>query len=551
MSEMRKVDVAVIGAGPVGMALASELLRHGLSVRVVDKEPAPKSYSRAPVIWPRTQEALDLMGLLRRWDGHTVPLRRMHVNAHGRPAGTIELDQVASAHPVPLMVGQDVTERILDDHLRDAGAPVSRATEAMAVDLHDTGARITLRGADGAEEVLDAAWVVGCEGAKSRVRDAMSVGWDGHKLQGLMVVLADAKLRWPLPQAEGDAFAMLTEQGYLLALPLPGLHRMIVAVPDTTPPGEEPQTTLDEVARLASEAVGGLVELSDSPWVAAIRYGNHVASSFRTGRALLAGDAAHSIAPLSGQGMNTGIQDAFDLGWKLAYVHKGWAGDELLDSYTADRRPVAERLIHSTDRTFAAVANPGAVKAAILKAVVPAALSLDAVRERMAAFNTEIDLRYSDSPLNDRSHRHAPRPGEHARDGALAAWPDRTPMRLHDALRGGHWTAIAFSGADPAPEDVAGAHARLASLVEQYGLARLQALLVVGVASAPTLPATGGVLVALDAWRTVHDLYGAAGGATLLVRPDGYVAFHRGASEADQAALAPHLAHVLRPATRS
>jgi 2-polyprenyl-6-methoxyphenol hydroxylase-like FAD-dependent oxidoreductase len=469
MTQSKEVDVAIIGAGPVGMTLACELIRHGLSVRIVDKAPSTKDYGRAPVFWPRSQDALDLMGLHHLWNGRTTPLRRIHVNTYGVPAGTIEADLGHSAHPTPMMVGQDVTEKILDEYLRRIGAPVERSVEATRTELLDSSARITLKLASGGKESFEAAWVVGCDGSKSGVRDDIGIGWEGHQLKGLKVSVADIQAKWLLCQEEGVGYVALTDKGYTIAVPLPGMQRILVAIPDDTPEGQEPKVTLEELAAQASETIGGPVELYDPAWLTVVRFGNHLAPTFRKDRAFLAGDAAHSIAPLSGQGMNTGVQDSFDLGWKLAYVHKGWAPDGLLDSYSVERRPVAQKLTDSTDRFFDMLLDPSTSQKVLFRVAVPAALKFHKVRETAAEFFTEVGVSYSDSPLNDDQHRREPRPGEYIRDGGLVRWPNLEPMRLYDALRGLHWTVLAFSGADPSTESLSRTHQWLSALIGRRG----------------------------------------------------------------------------------
>ncbi len=541
MTEARSVDVAVIGAGPVGMVLACELIRHGLTVRIVDKAPSTKDYSRAPVLWPRAQEALDLMGLHTLWDGHTVPMRWTHVNVYGRPAGSVAMDAGDSAYPAPLLVGQDVTERLLNAHLLSLGTPVERGTEAVRVELRDDGATVTLKLGDDAEEAFAAAWVIGCEGTQSLVREGAQIGWDGHALKGLMVPIADAKVRWPLINAVGHSQVALTDRGYMLTIPLPSAQRIIVAVPDTTPAGEEPTITREGMEAVTSDAMGGPVELLEAFWLTVVRYGNHLASTYRSGRALLAGDAAHSIAPLSGQGMNTGMQDAFDLGWKLAYVHKGWAPDRLLDSYGADRRPVAARLVAATDRFFGVVLDPSATQKRLFRAAGPTALRFAKVRKTIAEFYTEVDVSYPNSALNDAHAMLSPKPGEHVRDGEVVSWPGLEPLRFYDLLRGLHWTAIAFSGAEPQENDLATLQGGMDSLVQRWGPDRLAARLIVQAPSVPMLAFGTTVPIALDAWGRLHRSYGAADGALLLVRPDGYVAFHRSVRASGLEALAKHL----------
>ncbi len=530
-------DVAIVGAGPVGMALACALLRHGLRVRIFDKSPTTKAYSRAPVFWPRAQEALDLLGLLPLWHGHTTALRRMNVNVHGRPAGVVDLDQCESAHRVPMMVGQDVTEQILEQQLVELGCPVSRATEALDVVLRSNGVAVTVRHSDGAIESFDADWLIGCDGTQSLVREKAGIDWVGRRLEGLMVSVADTQARWTLPQTGDDAYVALTEHGYLLAIPLPHQWRVIVATPDAADGDRQTTTTLPQVAKLAADAIGGPVEFNDARWVAVVRYGNHLATEFRRGRALLAGDAAHSIAPLSGQGMNIGIQDALDLAWKLAYVHKGWAAEELLDSYTGDRRPVAERLEQSTNRFFRRVLKPGNWQRRVARVIAPIGLGSTKVRKKIAGFYTGTDICYRDSPLSDSHRGHRPRPGEHARDGELVRWPSLERMRLFDALRGGHWTVLLFTGAGLSEAELHRRCMQLESLCHAIGLDRMRALLVAGAPTPPTSGARAGMSIAIDAWHALHRKYGAKQGALVLVRPDGYVALHRPLRDDDFIAL--------------
>jgi hypothetical protein len=248
--------------------------------------------------------------------------------------------------------------------------------------------------------------------------------------------------------------------------------------------------------------------------------------------------------------MNTGVQDSFDLGWKLAYVHKGWAPESLLDSYTAERRPVAKKLTDSTDRFFDMLRDPSTSHKVLFRAAVPAVLRFQKIREKTAEFFTELGVSYPDSPLNDDQHRREPRPGEYIRDGALVRWSNLEPMRLYDALRGLHWTVLAFSGVDSSTDAISDTHQWLSALIGQYGTDRLRALLIVGEPTAPSLVSeTGGLTISIDAWRIVHDKYDAFRGALLLVRPDGYITLHRGISDRDRAVLEALVGRMLRSAS--
>lgn len=527
MTNAATLDVAIVGGGPVGMVLACELLRHGLTVRIFDKAPATKRYSRAPIFWPRAQDALDLMGIHHLWDGVTSPMRRMNVKVYGKPAGRVELGFGESAHPVAMLVGQDVSEAILDQHLVTLGTPVERSREIVRLDMHANGGALHVVDPLGETERVEARWIVGCDGTMSVVRTETAIAWAGRALTGLKVPVADATPRWPLPAGDGDAYVALTQRGYFLAIPLPERWRIIVAVPDDTPPGKTPTTDLAGVSALAAEALEGPVSLSDAPWVSVVRYGNYIAPVFRKGRALLAGDAAHSIAPLSGQGMNTGVQDAFNLGWKLAYVQKGWSPDSLLDSYTADRHPVAARLVRTTNRFFDRVLRPGALQRRIVRIVAPLALRFDRVRRMIAGFYTETDVSYRHSPLNDNYRNAIPAPGDHVRDAQVTSWPSLDPTRIYDHLRGTHWTIIVFSGLAPSEEYFAGMLMHVAANLSRFGTERLRSLAIIGRPSTTLVSPNPGVSLAIDAWGKAHDKYRGRDGAIVLVRPDGYVALHR------------------------
>lgn len=547
MSEAKHVDVAIVGAGPTGMVLAAELVRYGLSVRIFDKDASAKDHSRALVLWPRAQDALDLMGIHPKWDGRTSPLRRLHYNVYGKSAGVVPMDQGEFAHPTPLLVGQNVTEEILETHLQSLGVSVERSTLVSDATFSDAGATVTIERADGTTEKVSASWVVGCDGTQSMIRTKANIAWEGHRLTGLMTPLGDFQAKWMLPRGDGDAYLKLTDEGWLMVMPLPGIWRVIVATPDTTAENEQPKTNPEEMSRLVSKALGGPVELTDSPWHTVIRFGNFRASTYRKGRLLLAGDAAHAIAPMSAQGMNVGVQDAFGLGWKLAYVHKGWAPDSLLDSYTLERRPVAATLNEKTSQAFKRASSVTEFRKRVLRRVFPIALSKEKIRRKIAAFYTGVNISYLDSPLNDAYNKRFPRPGEHVWDGLVVDWQEQATKRLYDVFRGKAWTAMLLTGATPTDADLKEKMRWLRNATSEYGTG-LKRFVVVGGPTIPSSVVDRSTIFALDSWLKVHQKFDARRGALLLVRPDGYVALHRAGDEQDFQALKALLARNLTSA---
>jgi 2-polyprenyl-6-methoxyphenol hydroxylase-like FAD-dependent oxidoreductase len=338
-----RTDVAVVGAGPTGLALAVTLASAGLDFVLLDRQPEGANTSRAAVVHARTLEVLDALEVSAELVGRGVKLDRFAVRDGARRLLTVSFATLPTPHPYALMVPQYETEDVLLDRLHALGGQVHRPCEVAAVAADGAGATLTLT--DG--RTLRARHVVGADGMHSVVREASGIGFTGSAYPESFV-LADVMMHWaPGPQEVSLTFG---PAGLLVVAPLPGdRYRVVTTV------NEAPQTPdLAVVQRMLDERAPGQARVTDLEWSSRFRVHHRLADHFRAGPFLLAGDAAHVHSPAGGQGMNTGIQDAHVLGRALA---TGTLGD-----YEARRRPVAERVVTLADRMtrVATVRNPAA-----------------------------------------------------------------------------------------------------------------------------------------------------------------------------------------------
>ncbi len=353
MNELaQETEVLIVGAGPTGLALAAALRTHGIDVAVVEKASEMAGTSRAAVIHARTLEQLKRIDvdaeLVRR--GWVVP--RFSVREGDRSLITIDFDHLPTDFPYTLMLTQDQTELVLRRRLAELGAEVHQSCELVSLEEAVDGVRAKM--ADG--RTVNAKYVVGADGMHSSVREFAGIGFTGAAYEESFV-LADVRLDWALSQNEVMLYFAPT--GLVVIAPLPGGRHRIVATVDEAP--SEPdaaflQAILDERGpRLKPARVHEVV------WSSRFRVHHRLAEQYRSGRLLLAGDAAHVHSPAGGQGMNTGIQDAIALADYLAQVLRGSAPEDVLDGYEAERRPIAAQVVHMTDRmtTVATVRGRG------------------------------------------------------------------------------------------------------------------------------------------------------------------------------------------------
>jgi len=428
--------VLIVGAGPVGLTLANELTRHGVPIRIVDKAPTATDKSKALVLWSRTLELLDDAG-------YAAPFMPCGLQVHGAQVSNgkdvlarVTLDSIDSRFPYALMIPQCDTERVLEERLAAHGVKVERSTELLSFADKGNTVEATLKKPDGSSETLSADWLAGCDGAHSAVRHGLGLPFEGSTMDSDWW-LADGHISGLEPKDKLHIF--WHRDGILAFFPIVGDRFRVIGDLGAATGKERADPTLEEInAMLARRATPGVV-LSNPFWLSAFRINERKVKDYRKGRVFLAGDAAHIHSPAGGQGMNTGMQDAFNLAWKLALVIKGCARASLLDSYSPERSAVGDRVLRNAGRLTEAAIVRNPVLQGIRNTVGKFATGFPFVQHKIANQLSEMDIGYPDSPLTVKNGHVAngPKSGER--------WPDRLPTGAAGAKFTAHGPADAVT----------------------------------------------------------------------------------------------------------
>lgn len=328
--------VLVVGAGPVGLTLAAELARFGVEIRIVDRSAHPSETSRALVIWSRTLELMDRMGCSPAFLSAGLHAHGASIRSGRTVLGHTRFNTIASPHNFALMLPQSDTERLLTDHLRSLGVGVERNVELTGFSQSDAQTEAHLTHVGGRAEVVATPWLVGCDGAHSSVRHGLGLAFEGAA-QGDDWMLADVRIEGDGAPPPDEIGTFLHRDGPFVVFPIPGGRSRIVATLGKTVEGQpRPDPLLSDVQAMADERAGGGMRVFDPVWLANFRINERKVAEYARGRVFLVGDAAHVHSPAGGQGMNTGMQDAFNLAWKLAMVIRGEAAPALLHTYTPE-----------------------------------------------------------------------------------------------------------------------------------------------------------------------------------------------------------------------
>lgn len=542
-----ETQVLIVGAGPTGLTMASELSRHGVSCRIVDKAPAPSDKSKALGVQSRTLEVFEDMGVVNEAIAQGIKAHGVNAYAGGDRIIHLSLDELESPYPFVLILPQSETERILEKRLEHFGREVERQVKLVSFTQDAEGVTATLQHPDGEQEKFHTPWLIACDGAHSTVRHILNLPFQGVPYEEGFA-LADVRMHWSLPDDEIHIF--LSEEGLLAIFPMgQGQYRLVANFPKESDAGRREDPRLSEFQSLVDERakVAGAV-LSDPLWLSNFRVQRRIVSNYRQGRIFLAGDAAHIHSPAGGQGMNTGIQDAYNLAWKLGLVTVGAANPSLLDSYDLERHPVGQNVLEETDLLTRVVSLHHPLAQQLRNYLAPVLLNFEVIQQRISRRLTELAVNYRHSPIvgeyrgslapvqflggqNTESpsisgwleFSSGPAPGDRAPDAIVLQSATGATTQLFEILQGTQHTLLLLAGTKSILTGYSSLES-IGSMVQTNYSRHVAVYLVIAGKTPPASLQWEGKLL-LDLELSLHHRYGVGSECLYLVRPDGYVGF--------------------------
>ena len=518
-------DVIIIGAGPTGLVLSLDLVRRGVPHRLIDKHAAPTVESRALVVSSRTMEVLDDLGVVDDALTRGRPVAGLSMMSKRRTAriDLARMPDFGTRYPYVFGLPQSETEAVLNAELARRGRAPERSVSFTAYRETEAGVVVTLTHEDGRREEVAARYLVGCDGARSAVRAASGIPFPGMTYEDECFI-ADARVDWDLP--DGELRVCPSAEGMLAFFPLPGeRHYRVLSIhpaPLGTRGADLPPPTQEQFQERVSSMSPLPVALHDVAWLTRYRLHRRGVPTYRKGRVILAGDAAHIHSPIGGQGMNTGIQDAYNLGWKLALVLAGRADESLLQTYNDERHRIGELLLGGTDRAFSFIAARGQIARVVREHLAPqlAGLMIGTLpaQQLLLGFLSQLRINYRKSPLSrDSRGQGAPRKGlsagDRAPNAAVTSASAPAIKDLVDAWRGPEHALLLFVG-DGDSQAIQAVASKLAAAYPAE-LLRIHVI----------APAPSGDAVLVDATGEAARRYAVTSPCAYLLRPDKYIGY--------------------------
>lgn len=543
------MSVLIVGAGPVGLALAVELARRGVQFRIIERLTERSHLSKALGVHARTLELFEDMGVFDEFSRRGVVVHGASVYDKRKRIFHISTDELDCPHPFVLMIPQSETEKILEAKLNELGGKVERGSELIGL-TQNGNVNATIRHSDGSQETLQCEWMIGCDGAHSAVRKLLGIKFEGEAYEETFAAV-DCALAADVRRDEVNTF--FSEHGTLVVFPLPaGRWRIIYQVKEARDKDAAP--TLEEAQHMLD--VGGPGgTISDPTWLAYFRISRRHVSNYRQGRVFIAGDAAHIHSPLGGQGMNTGIQDAVNLAWKLQLTLSGIAKDALLDSYHDERYPIAKDVLHGTDFATKVAMLRSPVSQSIRNQVMAFLVSQEVIQQRILRAGSEIAVNYRSSKIVGEyrgnifgtapevpsvlefiEFANGPRSGDRAPDVCFVDG-NGADTRLFDVIRGQGFKLLLFDGSAASSQGYTNLKHIAAAARNKFG--DLMTIFVVSQHDNVPPELLAATILIADKQMDVHRKFGANSECLYLIRPDGYIGFR--SQPADWEKLQEHM----------
>lgn len=511
-----RCEVIIVGAGPTGLMAACQLSRLGITFRIIEKNAGPTIHSRALAIHAASIEIFSQMGIVDQFLEAGKKVKAINYLVKGKVEKQIQLSNFGKGlteFPFLLMLEQSKTERLLGIFLEKHGHKVEWNTEVINLNQDDSYVRATVR-SQNQDKTITSRWLIGADGAKSFVRQNLNIPFGGQTYPQDLFVL-DCKVNWKLK--DDEMYIGFSDHSFAGFFPMPEDRcRIISFVPSEVIANEK--LAFEDIEKRFAEKMQMDIKLSSAKWISRYRAHHRYVSHFSVGRCFLAGDAAHIHSPVGAQGMNTGLQDAFNLAWKLAFVLKGKATENILSTYEKERLPFAKRLVNTTDRAFAVTVSQSVFFKMMRMYVAPRLLSVllkvKALEKLIFKTVSQIGISYSETVLTHKRVKnsflsHAPQTGDRI---PYVEFLNEiyNPVNIHKHVDGRSLHLLIFLGnQDEISDD-------LKKLVQRY----------TGTITFEVVPFTAN-------FRKLYQAFGLTAAGLYLIRPDLYIAYRSSTMEAE------------------
>lgn len=497
--------VLIVGAGPTGLMMAMVLQRYGIAFRIIEKKSAPTKTSNALGLHARSLELLDDLEIIEPFlkVGKKIHAASLHIDA--KPLAKIDLAQLNSAYPFVLIVPQSQTEQILDARLNQLGVSVERNIELTNLQKNANSHQVSINGA----EDFNCQWIIACDGARSTVRELAQVPFKGRDIEQ-QFVLADVTAKTSIPSDQLSVY--YTREGVLAVFPMESGEIRLVA----DSPGHAKNPDEVNIETITQNRADRNFKITANNWQSTFWIHSKVIEKMRADRIFFCGDAAHIHSPAGGQGMNTGMQDAYNLGWKLAFVINGIADPNLLDSYQEERLPVVREMVKQTDRLTRMMLTKNPLKIAIRNCIMRPLLNTAKINRKLANQLSMLAIHYpKSSNINYPSviGNRSPQPGDLVPEVKLLQ-----PYSLSHYLRGKDYYLLIFTGRELLPQQLT----KIETIIQDLEKNAASYLKPIIITPKPINVITTQIS---DDDFAIHNQFAIERAALCLIRPDKYIAY--------------------------